>query len=277
MPDKKVTPFGGIQSSILLSSAFSPDGKWVAYEAKDASSAAIPLFVQPFPPTGATYQVTRIGVHATWSPDGKELFYGPAGGQVLGVTVTTRPAFSFGNPEPIAVRFLDSGPLIERNNDITRDGRRFLGVIAGKRLAGAGDPGRLNWAELKHAWRRGDRPAATALDDGDVGLSAVLAHGLQAMAPRARSCTSVVVSLVPDAPSGWPSEIAPPLTFSRAGSAGFLQPGQRQQANASFTSNRSMSSMVMPAFFSAWRVVGSGASASPDRRRRRSCGNARQR
>src|SRR3569623_1752182 len=34
-----------------------------------------------------------------------------------------------------------------------------------------------------------------------------------------RPYSSVVISLVPEAPSGWPSAIAPPLTFRREGSA----------------------------------------------------------
>jgi eukaryotic-like serine/threonine-protein kinase len=154
MPDRKVTSVGGLQSSILFSAAFSPDGKWIAYEAREAStpptSPLSPLFVQPFPPTGATYQIARNGVHATWSPNGKELFYGPAPGQVLGVTVTTRPAFSFSNPVPVAVRFIDSGPAIERNNDITPDGRKFLAVTAsGIATSGAAPLIQvvLNWAE----------------------------------------------------------------------------------------------------------------------------------
>ncbi len=150
MPDRKVTPFGGMQSSILFSLAFSPDGKWVAYEAKDATTTQNPLFVQPFPPTGATYQISTNGVHATWSPDGKELFYGPTSGQLIAVSVATRPAFSFGNPVTLSLPHIDSGPPIERNNDITRDGKKFLIVIGG----GTDTPGAapriqvvLNWAE----------------------------------------------------------------------------------------------------------------------------------
>ena len=152
MPDRKVTPFGAIQSSILFSAAFSPDGKWVAYEAKDASTPATlnPLFVQPFPPTGATYQIAPNGVHAMWTPDGKELFYGPTGGQQIGVRVTTRPAFSFGNPVRINVPLVDSGPPIERNSDINSDGTKFLIVTAGTSATPGAAPMIqvvLNWTE----------------------------------------------------------------------------------------------------------------------------------
>ena len=161
LADKTVRPFGGIQSRIPPAAAFSPDGKWVAYTARDATSARSslgpqflnPLFVQPFPATGATYQITSNGIHPTWAPDGKELFYGAGPGQFAGVSVATKPSFSFGNPTPVSARFLDSGPPIPRNNDITPDGKRFLGVIAGGQSTASGAPAApqiqviLNWFE----------------------------------------------------------------------------------------------------------------------------------
>src|SRR5258706_10369682 len=91
LTDKKVTPFGGIQSPVLPAATFSPDGRWVAYSAGEAGAAAGSLFVQPFPTTGATYPISS-GFHPMWSPDGKELFYvrGAAAAQFGAVSVTTR-------------------------------------------------------------------------------------------------------------------------------------------------------------------------------------------
>ena len=77
------------------------------------------------------------------------------------------------------------------------------------------------------------------LDDGDVGHATAFAHGLQAVALAAlpSACTSVVISLAPEAPSGWPSAIAPPLTLSRAGSApSVCSQASGTGANASLTS-----------------------------------------
>jgi serine/threonine-protein kinase len=131
--NKTVTPFGGIQSAIPPGAAFSPDGKWVAYAIREATRPGInvqPLFVQPFPATGARYQVARNGIHPTWAPDGKELFYGSAPVQFTAVSVATQPAFSFGNPTQMPYRSNDQGPLFERNNDIMPDGKQFLGVVA---------------------------------------------------------------------------------------------------------------------------------------------------
>ena len=97
-----------------------------------------PLFVQPFPATGATYQVARNGIHPTWAPDQKELFYSAGPNLYLGVSVATGPAFGFGNPTPVPRPFVDNGPTIQRNNDITLDGKQFLGVVAaGQTASGA--------------------------------------------------------------------------------------------------------------------------------------------
>jgi hypothetical protein len=84
-----------------------------------------------FPTTGAPpYRVSKgNGIHALWSPDGKELFYLPAGDQFVAVSVTTRPTFTFGNPVPVPRVFVD-GISFERNYDIALDGKRFLGVVA---------------------------------------------------------------------------------------------------------------------------------------------------
>ena len=134
LTDKKVTPVGGIQSAFPPSATFSPDGRWVAYSATASGPPVGSLFVQPFPTTGATYPISKSGggFHPTWSPDGKELFYftGGGGAQLLAVSVKTRPTFTFGNPVPVPRPSVERGPGFERNNDITLDGKRFLGVVA---------------------------------------------------------------------------------------------------------------------------------------------------
>ncbi len=154
LPDKKVTPVGGIQSVFPPSATFSPDGRWVAYSASEAGGAAGSVFVQPFPTTGATYPISKgSGFHPMWSPDGRELFYLTGGGsnQFVVVSVTTRPTFTFGNPVPVARPFPPSSQRFERNNDITLDGKRFLGVVAAGQNAASGAPAApqiqvvLNW------------------------------------------------------------------------------------------------------------------------------------
>jgi serine/threonine protein kinase/Tol biopolymer transport system component len=158
LTDKKVTPFDGIQSSNPPAATFSPDGRWVAYSVTVVPGPpAGSLFVQPFPTTGATYPISTSlgGFHPTWSPDGKELFYATGGGgqRFEAVSITTRPTFTFGNPVPVPTPFVERGPLFERNNDITLDGTRFLGVVAAGQSYTSGAPAApqiqvvLNWFE----------------------------------------------------------------------------------------------------------------------------------
>ena len=65
----------------------------------------------------------------------------------------------------------------------------------------------------------------------------------------------------PVMPNGWPSAIAPPLTLSLSSSMPRSRAdGTTCAANASLISTRSMSSMVMPASFSAFLVASTGPS-----------------
>ena len=135
-PDKTVATLAGIESAQPPSAAFSPDGRWVAYMVAPPGAAIGPLNVQPFPLTGVPYQAAPAAIHATWTPDGKELLYSAVATQEFAVSVTTRPSFTLGKPVPLLSSFLDRGPSFERNHDITLDGQRLLGVVADE-LAGA--------------------------------------------------------------------------------------------------------------------------------------------
>jgi serine/threonine-protein kinase len=105
---------------------FSPDGKWIAYQASVSSRPEI--YVAPFPGPGPRHQVsTDGGTEPLWSPDGRELFY-QNGARLMGVTVARGAAFSASPPHPMHEgRFLKA---INGNTDsgITRDGTRFLRI-----------------------------------------------------------------------------------------------------------------------------------------------------
>ena len=138
LDSRKVAPFGAIESPVNASPIFSPDGRWVAYTG-NVPGATYAMFVQPFPSTGATYQISKqAGIHPMWSPNGEELFYNPAAGQYGVVSVSTHSAFTFGNPSPVPRPFIDRGPAFERNTDMTRDVNRFIGVIDAAQKADAG-------------------------------------------------------------------------------------------------------------------------------------------
>jgi hypothetical protein len=58
-----------------LDAAFSPDGKWVAYQRSDVGERAN-VYVQPYPATGSKSQISRdVGFEPLWRSDGKELFF----------------------------------------------------------------------------------------------------------------------------------------------------------------------------------------------------------
>jgi Tol biopolymer transport system component len=153
LQDRKATPFGEVHSSIPPGAVFSPDGRWVAYTTVDGHTTSI--YVQPFPATGARYQLlakeSSFSHKATWSPDGKGLFYVPRFGGFEVVSVTTQPTFAFGNAVAVPRPF-DPGPPSSRTlYDLTRDGR-FVGIIRAGQTASGSPPARsiqvvLNWFE----------------------------------------------------------------------------------------------------------------------------------
>jgi Tol biopolymer transport system component len=158
LEDKKAERFDAVMSptNTLTGAVFSPDGKWVAYASREGRALSA-VYVQPFPPTGAKYQISKNeedGHHPLWSPDGKELFFNP--GPVPGlhvVSISTQPAFSFGEAVVLARPFFSAAPSLERTYDISRDGQRFLGLLDATQSGGAEVPQIqvvLNWFdELK--------------------------------------------------------------------------------------------------------------------------------
>jgi serine/threonine-protein kinase len=127
LADKKVAAFGDVRSSSLSSSAFSPDGRWLAYTSGDIGSAPS-VFVQPFPATGAKYLVST-GIHPLWSPNGKELFFSTRG-QFSVVGIVTHPSFAVGNTTPLRSSAVarERGPGLPRETDILKDGN-FVGIV----------------------------------------------------------------------------------------------------------------------------------------------------
>jgi roadblock/LC7 domain-containing protein len=125
--DKNAQPFGAVRSATVVNAAaFSPDGKWVAYQSGEVPNPQI--FVQPFPSTGALYQAA-LGRHPRWSPDGTELFFTQQN-RVLTVAVTTQPTIRFGNPAPVLPLGAGGATVtMQTNYDLTRDGGRFIAPV----------------------------------------------------------------------------------------------------------------------------------------------------
>jgi Tol biopolymer transport system component len=109
---------------------FSPDGRWIAYQSGE--SGIDEVYVQPFPPTGAKWQIstTEGGLSPQWSRDGKELFYLSDGFRLRVVDVLNgggdRLQTGMTHELFLTVMLPQGGGLFSHNYDVSRDGRRFL-------------------------------------------------------------------------------------------------------------------------------------------------------
>jgi eukaryotic-like serine/threonine-protein kinase len=155
--DRKPVMFAdSTENTVEKHSVFSPNGRWMAYMAAPVSTIAVntEVFVQPFPLSGAKYQLSSGGGRTPrWSPDGKQLFYHePATNRLFVVDVRTEPAVSFGRPIALPIEGTIH-PLAQRNYDVTSDGRQLLVVVsATPRTAESGRVAQqinvvLNWFE----------------------------------------------------------------------------------------------------------------------------------
>jgi Tol biopolymer transport system component len=130
--DGRITAFSDIRSAIPPNARFSPDGRWIAYNRADRGMPST-ISVEPFPPTGARYQLVVPGppsmVHKPmWSSNGRELLYVPRLGGFEAVRVTTQPTFGFGNATPLTRKFNPGAPSFRALYDVTPDDR-FVGLI----------------------------------------------------------------------------------------------------------------------------------------------------
>lgn len=126
------------ESSLLIESpglgashaVFSPDGRWLAYNAYDTGDNEV--YVQPFPPRGAKYQVPTRGDnhHPAWSADGRHLYYLPGPGRLERVEVSTERGVGFGTPVVLTFDPLrGAAPIAARSYDLMADGS-ILGTMA---------------------------------------------------------------------------------------------------------------------------------------------------
>ena len=153
-PDAKPKAFVDT-AAVEKHSSFSPDGRWLAYMAAAVAGGPSDVFIQPFPPTGAKYQVSNGGGRVpVWSPDGKQLFFHNAGpNRVFVVDVLAGQGLTFGTPVPLPIDGTIH-PLSQRNYDVTPDGKQLIVVLPAQ--ATQSDPTRraavqinvvLNWFE----------------------------------------------------------------------------------------------------------------------------------
>ena len=128
MKERKASRYGTMTAR---EATFSPDGRWVAYGTRDVQSATNVVFVEPFPATGAKYQLPQSGGHPVWSRKGDELITNASPTESYITTVTTSPAFAFGPPAPFTRRNrLEANPTVSRRQIDTLADGRIIGVLS---------------------------------------------------------------------------------------------------------------------------------------------------
>jgi Tol biopolymer transport system component len=123
LTEKGVTPISVVPKSAQLSSRFSPDRRWVAYMSSESGDWQI--YVQPWPETGAKFQITKQGGRLPmWSADGQNLYY-DWNGKMFSIPVRPGTEVTAGQPSPLPITGYIQ-PLIRRNYDMTPDGKQFV-------------------------------------------------------------------------------------------------------------------------------------------------------
>jgi Tol biopolymer transport system component len=117
-------PKSFVNSRIVQSPAFSPDGRWLAYHSTESGNYEV--YVRPFPGPGGKWQIsTGGGVAPEWSHNGKELFYRTPDSKIM-VVPYTASGDSFRADKP---QLWSPGQFTDRagsyNFDLHPDGKRF--------------------------------------------------------------------------------------------------------------------------------------------------------
>jgi len=84
--------------------------------------------VQPFPATGAKFQISRDGgTQPIWRRDGRELFFLSPDGTMMSASMTLSSQFAAGVPQRFFASGVDSSTgTLRRTYTVTKDGQRFL-------------------------------------------------------------------------------------------------------------------------------------------------------
>ena len=148
-------PFLEPNASVGRSSGtFSRDGRLLAYISNELSlgGTTFQVFVQPFPATGAKYQLpSSEGSGPVWSRDGKSLIY-RSGRRLVSVDVRRPAGLSFENSTILPIE-VPLGNVNLRHYDIHPDGKQFAVVLDATNPSGSNRQSRsqinvvLNWLE----------------------------------------------------------------------------------------------------------------------------------
>ena len=133
----KMTPLFASPSAGESAAAFSPDGRYIAYQTTETGTDEV--VVETFPPGGGKWQIsTSGGTMPVWARDGKALYFA-SGQSLMAADVDTRGVFRPGIPRVLFTGPYELRTVIQRNYDIGPDGR-FVMV---KRQLGSQMPGEI--------------------------------------------------------------------------------------------------------------------------------------
>ena len=110
-------------TSAQMSSRFSPDGKWLAYQSN--ASGRYEIYVAPYPAGGAATKISDAGgERPVWSPDGRQIYFDNNGALFASAITSTAP-FTAQGPVALPIKgFVQSTG--RRLWDLSPDGSRFL-------------------------------------------------------------------------------------------------------------------------------------------------------
>ena len=119
--------------------ALSPDGRWVAFVSW--ATGRPDINVQPFPGPGLRRQLVEGGGEPLWSRDGRELFFrsrrrpapnpaGPSDEGIFALPFDTVSGAASAKPVELFRGRFAPGSWAHRMYDVTRDGQRFVVVMA---------------------------------------------------------------------------------------------------------------------------------------------------
>jgi Tol biopolymer transport system component len=108
--------------------AFSPDGRWLAYQSNESGSF-VEVYVRPFPGPGGKWQISSGGGYLPrWSRQGKELFYRSLDNRIM-VADYSASGDSFHAEKPrlwSPGQFQFTRLAVGTNYDLHPDGKRFV-------------------------------------------------------------------------------------------------------------------------------------------------------
>jgi hypothetical protein len=132
---------------------FSPDGKWLAYVSNE--SGAPDVYIDSLDHRARLRVSTSGGASPAWRKDGRELFY-RAGNSLMAVDVKLGDRLTASAPRMLFKGCPSFLTAIERDYDVTADGKRFVLTCQGEETRKRTITVAIEWASIVK-WPPGSR------------------------------------------------------------------------------------------------------------------------